>query len=348
VQAGDRKSRLPRETDETMRPATKACPAFLASLAFPPFPAIRGLAFVALLVLLAAAPPAVAAPKVVVTIKPVHALVAQVMAGVASPEILVKGATSPHVYALKPSDVAALNGADIFFRTSTSVEPFSSKIAQTLPKQVDVVTLQEAPGVVLLERRTQPTFEPHLEGHHHPAGGARPNAIDGHFWLDPDNAEAMVGHIAHVLSARDPGNASRYQLNATALHDKLDALRTELDLVLKPVAGKPYLVAHDAFQYLEHRYGLNVVGAISLSPELAPSGKRLAELRHKILALGAVCVFAEPQVDKRLIDSLTEGTLARMGTLDPEGFGLEPGPNLYFTLMRKLADDLRACLLPPA
>ncbi|HXE69074.1 MAG TPA: zinc ABC transporter substrate-binding protein [Hyphomicrobiaceae bacterium] len=305
-------------------------------------------AWLVFLVVLAGAHPALAAPKVVVTIKPLYALVAGVMAGVGRPQMLVKGSASPHLYALKPSDLAALNGADIVFRASPATEPFSVRLTQALPRQVELVTLEEAPGIALLERRMGVSFEAAGDGRRHAHDAGRANAFDGHIWLDPDNAKAMVDRIEQALSGKDPANADAFKTNATALKRQLDALRAELQGALEPLAGKPYVVAHDAFQYLERRYGLNVVGAISISPEVAPSAKRLGELRRKILSLGAVCVFAEPQVDRRLIDNLIEGTLARTGTLDPEGFALEPDPNLYFTLMRKLAEDLRACLLPPA
>src|SRR5262245_447141 len=220
-------------------------------------------ALLAALVLLAFTQPTLAAPKVVVTIKPLHALVAQVMAGVANPEILVKGFSSPHLYALKPSDIAALSGADIVFRASAAVEPFTGKIAQTLPKQVNVVTLQETPGVVLFERRSQLSFQTPAEARPPPTGTST-HAIDGHIWLDPENAKAMVDRIEQVLSAKDPVNADSFQRNAIDLKHKLDALGAELEQRLAPLAGKPYLVAHDAFQYLEHRFKLNVVGVISL------------------------------------------------------------------------------------
>jgi len=305
-------------------------------------------AWLVLLVVLTAAHGASAAPKVVVTIKPLYALVTQVMAGVGRPQMLVKGAASPHLYALKPSDLAALSGADIVFRASAATEPFSIRLSQALPRQVELVTLQEAPGVALLERRTGVAFDEAADdGRRHAHGAGKAKAFDGHIWLDPDNAKAMVDRIEQALSGKDPSNADIFKSNATVLKRRLDALRAELQGALEPLAGKPYVVAHDAFQYLERRYGLNVVGAISISPEVAPSAKRLSELRQKILSLGAICVFAEPQVDKRLIDNLTEGTLARTGTLDPEGYALPPEPDLYFSLMRKLAEDLRACLLPP-
>jgi zinc transport system substrate-binding protein len=297
---------------------------------------------------------AAAEPKVVVTIKPLHALVAQVMAGVGLPELLIKGSASPHTYALRPSESRALQHADLFVRMSETLEPFTARIVKSLPDSVQVVTLQEAPRLKLLTRRTQPTFERHHHGkagngeHAHGHSPGRSDVVDGHAWLDPDNAIAMVDRIEQALSAKDPAHAAVFQANASALRARIEALAAELDRDLAPIASRPYIVFHDAYQYLESRYGLNVVGSISISPEVPASGKRLTELRRKIDALGAVCVFAEPQFDTRLVENLIEGTGARSGTLDPEGGRLEPGPDLYFTLMRRLADDLKGCLSPGA
>ena len=271
---------------------------------------------------LATATPAAAQTKVVVSIKPLHALVAGVMAGVGTPDLLVKGSASPHTYAMKPSDAKALNGADLFFRMSETVEPFTAKVVRALPQRVQVVTLQDAPGLKLLPRRTSNTFEAHThdggKGHKHDHGHSKPakveGTVDGHVWLDPDNATAMVAAIYQALSAKYPASAQAFQDNARALTAKLDALAAELETTLKPVAGKPYIVFHDAFQYLEDRYGLSAVGSISISPDLPPGAKRLSELRKKVVSLGAVCVFAEPQFDTRLVQNLIEGTGARTGS----------------------------------
>lgn len=305
--------------------------------------------------LLASSTLAIADRGVVVTIKPLHALVAQVMAGVGTPVLLVQGVASPHTYALKPSEARALNQARLFFRVSEAVELFTVKVVQSLPKTVEVVTLEEAPGLKLLPRRTGSTFERHVHGKsapgnhsHGPEQHRRLQQVDGHVWLDPDNAKVMVDRIEQALRAHDPAHAAAFKANADALRAQITALAAELDATLRPVADAPYVVFHDAFQYLERRYGLNVVGSVSISPEIPASAKRLAELRGKIAALGAVCVFAEPQFDTRLIANLIEGTRARTGTLDPEGGRLEPGPQLYFTLMRRLAEDLKGCLSAPA
>jgi len=311
-------------------------------------------ALAALLLAQVAATSAAAELKVVVTIKPLHALVAHVMSGVASPVLLVNGTASPHTFALRPSEAKLVSEADLFFRMGETVEPFTGRVVRALPKSVEVVTLQDAPRLKLLARRTGATFEAHGHGkgtdrsHAHPHTAPAADAVDGHAWLDPDNAAAMTDRIEQALSAKAPAHAATFKANADALKTGLAALATELHRDLESIAGRPYIVFHDAFQYLEQRFQLNAVGSISVSPEVPPSAKRLTELRRKIQSLGATCVFAEPNFDTRLVANLIEGTFARVGTLDPEGGSLEPGPDLYFTLMRRLAGGLKGCLASPA
>ena len=294
--------------------------------------------------------------NVIVTSKPVHALVSSVMAGVGAPELLVSGQTSPHTYAMRPSDAQKVHSAHVFFRVSEQLEPFTAKLVRSLPSSVRVVSLAEAPGLTLLERRDGGAFATH--GSHHDHENAAHNhghehehdhdhagaAHDPHVWLDPDNAEAMVRHIAGVLAQVMPEKAAEIRANAEAEIGRIAALADELAQELTPVAGKPFIVYHDAYQYLENRFGLTAVGSLTVSPDLPPSGKRLQELRSLITSAGALCVFAEPYLSPRVTEVIVEGTSARTGLLDPEGTALEPSPDLYHVLMRNLARNIKDCL----
>ena len=288
-------------------------------------------------------PPALAAPEVVASIKPIHALVAAVMEGVGTPALIVAGGTSPHLYTLKPSDAEHLERAALVFWVGPTMESFLIKPLAALAGKAEVVELDRAPGVALLPARAGGAWEADEdEPDDHTENAAL--RLDGHLWLDPMNAKAIARDAAARLSDHDPANAARYAANAAALAGRLDALDAALRRRLAPVRGVPFVVFHDAYQYLEHRYRLAAIGSITVSPERQPGGRRVGELHAKILHSGARCVFREPQFAPHLVATLIAGTSARQGILDPEGTAMTPGPDLYFRLMDGLADGLIGCL----
>ena len=291
------------------------------------------------------------APKVVVSIKPIHSLVAAVMQGVGTPNLIVDGAASPHTYALKPSNARSLQEAKVVFWVGPGMEAFLQKPLAALGSNATIVELDDAPGITKLKFREGGAFEPHDDGDEHEASDDHAHGhnhdhgeFDTHLWLDPHNAKAMVSEITTSLVAADPVNALTYQANQKALNDKLDALDTEIASTLAPVKDKPFIVFHDAYQYFEHRYGVRVSGSITVSPETIPGAQRVAEIHSKVADLGATCVFAEPQFEPKLVNVVLEGTSAKSGTLDPEAATLPQGPDLYFDLMRGIASSLKACL----
>ncbi|KFC65111.1 Periplasmic solute binding protein [Devosia sp. LC5] len=293
-----------------------------------------------------------AAPNVVASIKPVHSLVAAVMAGVGEPTLIVKGAASPHTYALRPSDAGALESADIVFWTGHGMELFLADALDTLAPNAQIVELAEAPGITILPVREGGAFEHHShegeggdhdhehEEHDHGEHGEG----DMHFWLDPENAKLMVTEIAATLAKADPENAAAYQANAATEIAALDVLETELDATLAPVKDKPFIVFHDAYQYFESRFGLELAGSITVTPDTMPGAQRIDELKTKVAELGATCVFAEPNFEPTIIKAITEGSQAKSGVLDPEGGALTEGSDLYPNLLRGLATSLVDCL----
>jgi zinc transport system substrate-binding protein len=179
----------------------------------------------------------------------------------------------------------------------------------------------------------------HDRGHDHAHG-----AHDAHIWLDPVNASAMAATAADVLAEADPANAETYRANAGAFADEMAALVTEIAADLAGLERTGFIVFHDAYQYFEERFGLAASGSIALHDADRPSPARMSQIQARIEEAGVACVFAEPQFEPRLIETAIEGSDARRGVLDPLGSELEPGPDLYPTLVRTLAADLGACL----
>ena len=294
--------------------------------------------------------------NVVVSIKPIHSLVAAVMQGVGEPALIVKGAASPHTYTMKPSDAAALAKANVVFWTGHDMEKFMEKPIASLAGKATAVALLEAPAIATLKPREGGTFEPHEhEGETHDDHAAHDKAAadhhdhdeeetDPHFWLDPENARAAVKLIAATLSAADPAHATAYSQNAARTDAELAALETKIAAELEPYKSNPFIVFHDAYQYFEKRFGLSATGSVTVSPEVQPGAARIAEIEKKIRTLGAVCIFSEPQFEPKLMDTIAASTKTFRGELDPEGASLTEGPDLYPKLLQSLADNLKSCL----
>ena len=295
---------------------------------------------------------AAAAPTVATDIPPVYSLAARVMAGVGEPGLILPPGASPHAYSMKPSEAELVERADVVFWVGEELTPWLDRAVDTLAKDAASVRLLDAAGVVRLGYREGVTFEPHDHDHDHDHADAAAahdhdhdhEGVDPHAWLDPVNAKAWLDAMAAALSKADPANASAYFQNAAAGKAELDALIEEIRADLEPLAGRSFVVFHDAYYYFEARFGVEAAAAIRLGDAVEPGPRRVAEIRDAIRAQDAACVFAEPQFEPALVETVVEGTAAGVGVLDPLGADLELGPGLYLELLGNLRDSLVDCL----
>jgi len=303
------------------------------------------------------AAPAGETPRVVASIPPVHSLAAGVMQGVGTPSLIVRGYGSPHTYRMRPSDAARLHGADLVFWVGGVLETFLEKTLSSLPESVRVVPLMETAGLTLLENREGGTWGHHgLHFHEHAHAHAAPDP-DGatstsrdwrrynpHIWLDPENARQLLGSIARHLAQVDPAHATRYRANAEALSRRVEELARQIEEELSGLGSVPYLVFHDAYPYLEARYGLRAAGSITANPGKLPSVRRIADLRATVARLDIRCIFREPQFDAKFVETTLGDRDITIGVLDPLGIGEKPGPELWFRIMETHARVIGDCL----
>ena len=317
-----------------------------------------------------AATPAAAEPKVVATIKPLHSLVAAVMKDVGTPSLIIEGADSPHTYALKPSQAANLNRADLVFWFGRDLETFMEKPVQTIASKAKVIEILEAAGLTKLPFRDLESFSSDEHAHdekkhdehghdekkhdehghdekkhdEHGHDDHHHGEFDLHVWLDPENAKAIVTVIRDTLARIDAKHATIYKSNASATIKRLDNLTAEIRKSLSHANDHKFITFHDAYQYFEKRFHVVSSGTLTVSPEVMPGAKRLQIIRTKVTKEDVKCVFAEPQFKSKLVDTVIEGTSARSGVIDPLGATLDAGPELYFQLIRAMGKSFADCL----
>ena len=334
------------------------------------------------LAVLHSAPGAYAAPEVVVSIKPIHALVAGVMDGIGTPRLIVEGGASPHTYQMRPSEAEALQAADLVVWVDETLEAFLERPIASLGAGAEIVTLHRAAGMRLLRNReggiwdssstrlhdddNADTHDPdthdseahdsdthdseahdpdthdsedHGHGHDHAHG-----ELDAHIWLDPRNAARVVEVVAEALTRIHPEAAAAYRRNAASMRARIAALETSLREQLAPVRRHAFVVFHDGYQYFEHAFELNGIGAVTLDPTRLPSAKRLTSLRRALVERDVQCLFTEPQFEPRLAWTVIEGTEVRTAVIDLLGADVAAGPDAWFGIMRSLGDSIAGCL----
>jgi len=314
--------------------------------------------------------------KVVASIKPIHSLISYVMDGVGTPGLLVDGSSSPHTFQLKPSHATMLQEADIVFWIGEDLESFLETPLESIAKDAKQVTLMESEDIEMLKFREKNVFDDHddhgdehddhdehgdehdeheeHEEHgdehdehedehddhaHH--DGHNHGEFDIHFWLDPEIAKTIVQIAAKEISEIDPANASKYEANAAKALNELDQLINDTRGKINKDAT--YVVFHDAFQYFEQRFGIEVIGALTVNPEILPGAKQLAEIREVIEHEAVNCLFSEPQFNPTIAETIASDTGVKAAVLDPLGAELEPGKDLYFDLISDMASSFESC-----
>ncbi|MDH3195748.1 MAG: zinc ABC transporter substrate-binding protein [Hyphomicrobiales bacterium] len=268
-------------------------------------------------------------PRVIASIAPLHSLVANVMAGVGEPDLILSGPVSPHDFALTPSDARRIAAADLVIWIGAPLESFLVKpLDGAGERQLALLTL------------------PAVDAMPFDAGddGGDTAGIDPHIWLDPVRAIAIVTAVEKRLSEIDPENANIYRANAAALSARLAALDEAIRARLQPNASRPFIAFHDAYGYFSRRYGLRPAGHFAVDPQRRPGARTIARLAGLVSAGTVACAFVEPQFDARIVTAIAADWPLRFGRLDPLGVDLEPGPALYETLLKANTEAIADCL----
>ncbi|WP_375573201.1 zinc ABC transporter substrate-binding protein [Ahrensia marina] len=124
-------------------------------------------------------------PNVAADIAPIHSLVARVMDGVGTPNLVIPAGASPHSYNLRPSEASALQEADLVFWMGEDLSPWLKDTVETLASGAVVTELLEVDGIELLDFRENALFEAHSHGDHEHGHGEE-HAHDDH---DHDHGE---------------------------------------------------------------------------------------------------------------------------------------------------------------
>ena len=301
--------------------------------------------------------------KVVTSIKPIHSLASYLMDGIGKPGLIVDGYASPHSFSMKPSHAKMLQNADIVFWVGEGMENFLKKPLSSIAKKAEKIELMEVKELNILKFRERNIFDEHNHDDHDDHAkkeddhddhdhddhakkeddheGHAHGEYDSHIWLDPMNAKIILNEMAEHLIENDTENASKYKNNLKKALKDIDTLTIQVMTELNKSVSS--IVFHDAYQYFEQRFNVNILGAFTVNPDVMPGAEQLAEIREIIEHDKVACVFSEPQFNPNIINAVAKDMKIKTGVLDPLGATLDPGKNLYFDLIKNMSLSFKGC-----
>ena len=311
--------------------------------------------------------PANADIKVVASIKPIHSLASYLMNGVAKPDLIVDGYASPHGFAMKPSHAKMLQNADLIFWVGEDLESFLEKPLGSIAKKAEKIELMQVKGLQILKFRERNIFDDHddhghddhgkkddhddhdhdshakKDGHddHDDHEGHAHGEFDPHIWLDPINAKVILFEMSKHLIENDPKNEKIYRDNLSKGYKEIDKLTKDVSSELSNSVAS--IVFHDAYQYFEKRFSVNILGAFTVNTDVMPGAEQLAEIREVIEHDKVACVFSEPQFNPDIIKAVAKDMNIKTGVIDPLGATLNPGKDLYFSLIKNMSASFKGC-----
>lgn len=258
----------------------------------------------------------------------------------------------PHSYEPTPQEMATVSQAHVILVNGWNLE-------EALVH--DLVTIAGAVPIVPVSAHIEPLafgggeYEgEHREGGQEHGENDRHDGTDPHVWFSIRNVEQWVDNIKHTLGTLDPANTEAYANNAETYLAEL----AELDAYAKgqlssiPPGSRFLVTNHDAFGYLAHDYGLQVLGTVipAASTLAEPSASDLAELIEEMEERDICTIFAETSVSDRLAQTVAaelqgcdEVRVVPLytGALGPVGGGADSYVGMYRSNVDAIVEGLR-------
>ena len=267
---------------------------------------------------------------------------------------LVPAGTEAHEWEPSPQDIAGLEKADMLIYNGAGMEHWVEKVVESLRNE-KLVVLETAHDLELLESGAHHDEDAeheeeelhedageHAEDHDHDHGDHDP-----HVWLSIRRAKQQMQAIERALSELDPANKDYYRINYEQYAMEFDKLDTQYEQTLAPLPRKEIVVAHSAFGYLCHDYGLEQVSARGFSPDAEPTPDAMAAVMEYCKEHDVQVIFFEVLTSPEVAQTIAKQVGARTDVLNPiEGLTKEQADagEDYLSIMRQNLQALEGAL----
>ena len=254
-----------------------------------------------------------------------------------------------HSWEPTPKKVLEMTRADAFLMNGSELEEWTEKV-QPLLKKRKIPVFVAAKSVEL--GGTHECSCGHHHGHdahdHHDHDmhdhHDHDHGADPHIWLSARNMKKILTDLTDFFCELDPKNAEKYRANAAKYEAECDALDAEFQAVTKDLKNRKLVVAHSAFWYLCHDYGLEQVALEGYSAYSDPSPAQMVKIIAFIKENQIPVIYAVSSESSKGAETISRETGVKVGVLSSletlTQAQLDAGAD-YFSVMRENLAQLK-------
>jgi zinc/manganese transport system substrate-binding protein len=219
---------------------------------------------------------------------------------------LVQPGQDPHEFQLSPSDLQAVNGAQLVLTSGKNLEHYFNNLRDAT--KGDLLPVGDRLPGLKMQAEDKEANSSLVE--------------DPHWWNAVPNMQKATQIVRDELVKLDPSHAAEYRANGQAYLNQLQSLN---EWVKRKVAELPrdrrkLVTSHDAFQYFAREYGFQIYSIEGLSTEDEPSLRHVSELIDQIRKQQVKAIFLENALNPKVSVEITRESGAKIGgTLYADG-----------------------------
>lgn len=250
-----------------------------------------------------------AKPLVVTSVFPLYLLVRDISGNRVHVEYLTGLLKDPHIFEVKPSDIAMIKKADLLVFVGCGLEKSFESIL--VGKKV----------VYVCEKGMNDRRDPHV-------------------WLYPSFMKQRAMKLAEVLSSIDPNGSSYYRKNVRRLFQSIDPLLNEERAFYRK--HNIYVVSrHSAWKYMAGDLGWVYLGEIERIPHVEPKISEIMKLIDTAKKKKPLVLLNDAGYEKTLVDRFVNETGACIVDLFPMGIGNEQS---YVDFLKRNLERVKRCV----
>lgn len=232
--------------------------------------------------------------RVLVTVAPQRVIVERVAGERAQVVVLIPPGTSPHLFEPKPSLMAEVAHADLYFSVGLEFEKVWLPKFRAANPGLKVMAMDAGIDKLSMTAHEHPgeTAEQYGAGQH-----SGTEVHDPHVWLSPELVKTMARTVRDALTQADADGADLYATNCEAFVSCVSVLQRDLQAQFADVASRRFMVFHPSWGYFAREFKLIQMPVEAEGSE--PGPRELAELIAEAKEHGVRVVFVSPQFSRK-------------------------------------------------